>query len=186
MAYIAIDFDGTITTHAYPAIGLDIGAFTVLKKLQEAGHSLILFTMRHGKTLDEAVAYCKENGIEFFGINENPDQDWSDSRKVYAHLYIDDAALGAPTLVDYNTGRRYINWLLVASRLMQLGLIPLLSGTKVRFVAEEAGKYDQIYFWTYESPVGGKVRLKTNPKGCGCDFNANISHLILCDQTESE
>ena len=56
---IILDFDGTVVTHEYPRIGKDIGAVEVLTKLVDNGHNLILFTMRSGKTLDEAVNWFK-------------------------------------------------------------------------------------------------------------------------------
>ena len=40
--YIAVDFDGTCVTHAYPEIGNDIGAVPILKRIVERGHKLIL------------------------------------------------------------------------------------------------------------------------------------------------
>jgi predicted mannosyl-3-phosphoglycerate phosphatase (HAD superfamily) len=71
---IAVDFDGTCVTHEYPHIGKDIGAVPVLKSFVEAGHRLILYTMRSGKELDEAVDWFKRNGIPLSGVNENPSQ----------------------------------------------------------------------------------------------------------------
>lgn len=69
---IAVDFDGTIVTHAYPAIGKELpGAIDTLKRLQSEGHRLILWTVREGKLLDEAVEYCRNRGLEFFSVNEN-------------------------------------------------------------------------------------------------------------------
>lgn len=35
---IAVDFDGTVVTHRYPQIGVDIKAVPVLKKIVDAGH----------------------------------------------------------------------------------------------------------------------------------------------------
>lgn len=100
---IAIDFDGTCVTHDYPHIGQDIGAVLVLRELVDNGHQLMLWTMRgnkpESKTLDDAVNWFKENGIPLWGINENPEQTetgWTNSKKQYAQLYIDDAALGCP------------------------------------------------------------------------------------------
>lgn len=109
---IAVDFDGTIVAHAYPAIGREVpGAFRVLKKLQVQGTQLILWTMRSGPQLQEAVDYCTSRGITFWGINENPAQkEWTDSPKAYAPIYIDDAALGCPTLWDETTQRNMVNW----------------------------------------------------------------------------
>ena len=114
--YIAIDFDGTCVTHDYPRIGKDIHAIPVLNKLVSNGHKLILNTMRSGKELDAAVNWFKENNIELFGINENPTQKrWTDSPKVYAHMYIDDAALGCPLKLDLSLSNRpFVDWEVVS------------------------------------------------------------------------
>lgn len=99
---IAIDFDGTLVKHEYPKIGKELpGAFNVLRRLQKGGHKLILLTMRSGKELEEAVNFCAEKGIKFWAVNDNPTQSsWTSSRKVYANMYIDDAALGVPRNED--------------------------------------------------------------------------------------
>ncbi len=99
---IAIDFDGTIVDHNYPLIGRPVPhAIETMKRLIKEKHLLILYTMRSGKNLDAAVDYCEENGIQFWGVNNNPDQsEWTNSPKVYADKYIDDAAVGMP-LRDY-------------------------------------------------------------------------------------
>lgn len=122
---IAVDFDGTIVTHAYPAIGRPVPrAIKVLTRLQAAGCQLILWTMRSGQTLDEAVRYCEENGITFWGINQNPAQsEWTDSPKAYAPIYIDDAALGCPVLWDTATERNMVNWLEVETILIRRGVL---------------------------------------------------------------
>ncbi len=95
---IAIDFDGTIVENAYPAIGMPLlFAFDTLKKLQEQGYILILWTYRSGKKLEEAVAYCKSNGIEFYAVNKSyPEEVMDDkiSRKIHADLFIDDRNIG--------------------------------------------------------------------------------------------
>jgi len=95
---IAVDFDGTIVQNAYPKIGKEqLFAFDTLKKLQEAGHRLILWTVRSGKSLDEAVAYCKAHGVEFYAINNTyPEETFSSkvSRKIVADLFIDDRNIG--------------------------------------------------------------------------------------------
>ncbi|MBE0650607.1 MAG: hydrolase [Bacteroidales bacterium] len=91
---IAVDFDGTIVEHRYPAIGREIPfAFETLKALQKKGHQLILWTYRSGRELKEAVEFCRKNGIEFYAVNKNyPEEPWSenDSRKIKADYYIDD------------------------------------------------------------------------------------------------
>ena len=123
--YIAIDFDGTCVTHDYPRIGKDIHAIPVLKKLVSNGHKLILNTMRSGKELDDAVNWFKENNIELFGINENPTQQrWTNSPKVYAHMYIDDAAFGCPLLnIPEISDRSFVNWVSIEVTLSQMGII---------------------------------------------------------------
>ena len=91
---IAVDFDGTIVEHRYPAIGKERPfAFETLKALQKKGHQLILWTFRSGRTLEEAVDFCRKNGVEFYAINKNfPEEPWNenDSRKIKADFYIDD------------------------------------------------------------------------------------------------
>jgi hydroxymethylpyrimidine pyrophosphatase-like HAD family hydrolase len=91
---IAVDFDGTIVEHRYPEIGKVIpNAFQVLKKLKSEGHILILWTYRSGDELEKAIKYCKKNGLEFYAINNNSNDEEFDatySRKIYADLYIDD------------------------------------------------------------------------------------------------
>lgn len=126
---IAIDFDGTVVTHRYPEIGEDIGAIPVLKSLIKNGHKLILNTMRsHRKvndvdTLQEAVNWLKTRGIELYGINENPDQKkWTDSNKIYAQLYIDDAALGCPKKINKN-GEVIVDWNTIDNYFKRIGII---------------------------------------------------------------
>lgn len=95
---IAVDFDGTIVEDQYPRIGRPIiFAFETLKKLQEKGHRLILWTYRKGSSLQEAVDFCKQNGIEFYAVNSSfPEEefDGSYSRKIHADLFIDDRNFG--------------------------------------------------------------------------------------------
>lgn len=109
---ICVDFDGTCVTHDFPNVGNDIGAVPVLKRLVNDGHRLILFTMRSGETLMDAINWFKENNIKLYGIQKNPTQQmWTDSPKAYGQLYIDDAALGAPLIIDKTiSDRPFINW----------------------------------------------------------------------------
>jgi hypothetical protein len=124
---IAIDFDGTCVTHEYPNIGRDIGAIPVLRKLTKAGNQLILNTMRSGAKLQDAVDWFGKNGIPLYGINENPDQkSWTDSPKVYADLYIDDAALGCPLKNNYG-GRPYVDWKEIQELLAMRAEKPLIA-----------------------------------------------------------
>jgi len=98
MIKIAVDFDGTIVEHCYPAIGEPkLFAFETLKEFQKRGFLLILWTFRVGKELDEAVEFCRINGVEFYAVNKNyPEEvmDESTSRKIDADIFIDDKNIG--------------------------------------------------------------------------------------------
>jgi len=121
--YIAVDFDGSVVTHEYPKVGRDIGAVDTLRKLVFKGHQLILWTMRSGKELQEAVDWFTANSIPLFGINENPTQkSWTKSPKAYAQLYIDDAALGAP-LKQEEGGRSYLDWDMTTEYFKMVGML---------------------------------------------------------------
>lgn len=95
---IAVDFDGTIVEHAYPDIGDEIPfAIHTLKTLQGKGHRLILWTYRSGETLQKAIDFCTQRGLEFYAVNKSyPEEKMSDqaSRKILADLYIDDRNIG--------------------------------------------------------------------------------------------
>lgn len=95
---LAIDFDGTIVEHKYPTIGRTRPfAFETLKKFQEKGHRLILWTHRSGDLLEQAVDFCLKHGLEFYAVNRNyPEETWDtqESRKILADIYIDDRNLG--------------------------------------------------------------------------------------------
>lgn len=139
---IGVDFDGTCTTHDFPRIGHDIGAQRVLRRLVEAGHRLVLFTMRSdkpevevvpgdasimgisGRHLSAAVEWFKKNEIPLWGVNENPEQkSWTTSPKAYCHIYIDDAALGIP-LIKPAGGRPFVWWEKVEIMLEALKVLP--------------------------------------------------------------
>jgi len=91
---VAIDFDGTIVEDAYPKIGKPkLFAFETLRKLQEEGHRLILWTYRCGSKLEEAVLFCEPNGIQLYPVNKSfPEEEFHHkiSRIIYADLFIDD------------------------------------------------------------------------------------------------
>jgi len=135
---INLYFDGTVVTHDYPRVGYDIGAITVLKKLVENGHRLILFTMRsdgsnfdrldgttdnHGLT--DAINWFKTNDIPLYGIQKNPTQlNWTTSPKSYAPLMIDDSALGCPLKIDLAISPRpFVDWVKVEEILTKMNLI---------------------------------------------------------------
>lgn len=108
---IAVDFDGTIVEHEYPRIGREIPfAIDTLKKLQQEQHRLILWSVREGRLLQEAVDYCRERGLEFYAANrdypEETPEDRRYSRKLKADLFIDDRNLGG--IPDWGTIYRMI------------------------------------------------------------------------------
>ena len=98
---IAIDFDGTIVEHAYPAIGKPIPfAIDTLLQMQKDGHRLILWTVRTGDLLQEAIDYCAKRGLYFYAENENYRGEVEElqpgeyHRKLDADKLIDDKNLG--------------------------------------------------------------------------------------------
>lgn len=111
---IAVDFDGTIVDHRYPAIGNERPfATATLRRLIQDGHKLILWSVREGELLDEAVKWCEERGVRFYAVNKDIDEDVADrqgtdhfSRKIKAHLFIDDRNIGG--LPDWGTIYRLI------------------------------------------------------------------------------
>lgn len=94
---IAVDFDGTIVEHRYPEIGKPIPfAIETLLQIQKDNHVLLMWTVREGDLLQEAVDYCAERGLHFFAANENyPGENRTKAaRKLNADMFIDDRNLG--------------------------------------------------------------------------------------------
>ena len=97
---IAVDFDGTIVEHKYPAIGRELPfAIETLRKLQSDRHKLILWTVREGGLLEEALSFCRERGLEFYAVNRDYPEEERDrnnhfSRKLKADYFIDDRNIG--------------------------------------------------------------------------------------------
>ena len=104
---IAVDFDGTIVEHRYPKIGEERPfAIETLKMLIRDHHQLILWSVREGELLDEAVQWCRERGVEFWAVNRDyPEEEARHnqhfSRKLKADIFIDDRNLGG--LPDWGT-----------------------------------------------------------------------------------
>ena len=108
---IAIDFDGTIVEHRYPEIGPEIPfAIDTLKMLINDRHRLILWSVRVGVLLEEAVEYCRKRGVEFYAVNKDyPEEKTTDrnfSRKLKVDMFIDDRNLGG--IPDWGTIYRMI------------------------------------------------------------------------------
>ena len=94
----AVDFDGTLCEDAWPDIGKpNYMLIQILKALRKKGDKVILWTCRMDDRLDEAIAWCKEQDLEFDTVNENlPEiigQFGTESRKVFADVYIDDKVI---------------------------------------------------------------------------------------------
>ena len=94
---IAVDFDGTLCSDCFPEIGAPNSTLIAdLLMLKEQNCQLILWTCRCGERLAEAVAWCRNQGLEFDAVNANVPQIiekyGSDSRKIYADIYLDDRA----------------------------------------------------------------------------------------------
>lgn len=124
---IAVDFDGTIVEHKYPAIGKERPfAIDTLRMLQRDGHQLILWSVREGELLDEAVQWCHEHGLDFYAVNKDYPEEEKEknnhySRKLKADLFIDDRNIGG--LPDWgqmyhmiNEGKSFADYILEAKR----------------------------------------------------------------------
>ena len=134
---LGVDFDGTVVTHRFPEVGQDAPrAAEVLKRFIDRGYIICLNTMRSDKNcydpvskklipaslgkklglstvLEDAVDWFERNEIHLSGINTSPGQRlWTDSPKVYATHYIDDAAVGAP-MKRLENGEMCIDWLTI-------------------------------------------------------------------------
>jgi len=95
----AVDFDGTLAETKFPEIIAPINhMIDFCKELKkDRNNILILWTCRCGEDLAAAVEYCRDCGLEFDFINENVPENvekfGNDSRKIFAHVYIDDKAV---------------------------------------------------------------------------------------------
>lgn len=113
---IAVDFDGVLCEDKWPEIGPEKKDIVELAKYRkQTGAALIIWTCRCGERLDEAVAWCRDRGLEFDAVNENlPERIafyGSESRKISADEYWDDKARGLfglmfDSVVLFGTGKR--------------------------------------------------------------------------------
>lgn len=133
---IAVDFDGTIVTHEYPNIGKEIPfAIQTLKMLQKDGHKLILWSVREGKLLNEAVQWCCKRGLEFYAINRDyPEEEKSNnnnySRKLKVDIWIDDRNIGG--LPDWGIIYRIIKENKTYEEILNDDIAPINSTEKKR------------------------------------------------------
>ena len=113
---IAVDFDGTLCTDKWPEIGKpNEDLIMYLQQHRRNGGKIILWTNRVEERLNEAVEWCKKFGLTFDAVNDNL-QDVIDtfgfnSRKVFAHEYIDDRMHNGFKLpFETMSERRVIKW----------------------------------------------------------------------------
>lgn len=110
---IAVDFDGTIVEHKYPEIGNEIPfAIDTLKLLIKEHHRLILWSVREGDLLKDAVEWCRARGVEFWAVNRDYPEETAEnnqhySRKLKVDIFIDDRNIGG--LPDWGTIYRMIS-----------------------------------------------------------------------------
>lgn len=124
--YIAVDFDGTIAKHEFPDIGDPVPyAIEWLNLYQKYGAKLILWTVRsdnqpnYGDVLTNAVQWSLKHDLLFDFINEHPEQDFSNSPKVHANIFIDDAAIGCPLIRELGK-RPYVDWRHIGPAVLEL------------------------------------------------------------------
>lgn len=140
---IAVDFDGTIVEHRYPEIGREMPfAIDTLKMLQKEGHRLILWSVREGKLLDDAVAFCRERGLEFYSVNSNYTEEQPDhqhfSRKLKADIFIDDRNLGG--MLDWGSIYRIIHYRIRFADLIAEALDERLGEAEIQKTVERKKK----------------------------------------------
>lgn len=119
---VCVDFDGTCVLHEYPSIGEEVPrAVEVLRKLNENKVKIILWTIRSGESLQDAVNWFVEREIAIWAVNKNPNQRfWSKSPKAYAPVYIDDAALGCPLIMSSEEIRPFADWIKIEKLLQEI------------------------------------------------------------------
>ena len=69
-------------------------------------HKVILWTVREGKLLEDAVEWCRQRGVEFYAVNKDYPEETKEynthfSRKIKAEVWIDDRNVGG--LPDWGT-----------------------------------------------------------------------------------
>ena len=121
---IAVDFDGTLCTNKWPEIGdPNLPLIEYLKKQQNLGNKVILWTCRTENLLVDAIAWCASYGLYFNEVNRNVSEVINkmdgDSRKIFAHEYIDDRAVSLDEFkvnADREKAKELVNTISAASR----------------------------------------------------------------------
>lgn len=120
---IAVDFDGVLCKNEFPNIGPpNYEIISLIRELIDKGHEVILWTTRNGEELTKAVDWCGDRGLHFCNVNGPAPSNKSEyenvypteSRKIYADVYIDDHNL---EYVDVGNNIGYIQMLTSIRRL---------------------------------------------------------------------
>lgn len=107
---IAVDFDGTLCDNAWPGIGKPNGRLiALLIAARSRGDKVILWSCREGKLLEEAVEWCRVQGLAFDAINKNAQKYDHAKHKIVADVYIDDRSMSAEEFICRN-GKISSNW----------------------------------------------------------------------------
>jgi hypothetical protein len=112
---IAIDFDGTVVDHLFPAVGeLKLNAKRVINRIHEAGNEIIMWTCRSEREhILDMEQFLFKNGIKYDKVNSNSDLvSFGCWPKIYYNILIDDRALFFKD-----------NWLLIEKELERIGVI---------------------------------------------------------------
>lgn len=117
---IAVDFDGTCVDHLYPAVGKEVPfAAATIEDLINAGHTIILYTMRSGAHLVAATNWFTQRGLVLHGVQIDPEQSkWTTSSKCHADLYIDDRNFGCPLIEIKGYSGKCVDWQAVRAALL--------------------------------------------------------------------
>ena len=103
---LAVDFDDTIAFTRFPEIlEPNYKVIRFAKMFKAEGGKVILYTCRHDEELRKAVEFCTSVGLTFDKVNENLDEEienFGDSRKVFAHYYLDDKAMKISDICENN------------------------------------------------------------------------------------
>lgn len=97
---IAVDFDGTLCANRWPDIGEpNFELINYIKEERNKGAKIILWTCRTGLELADAIVWCRNHDLMFDAVNENVEEAIElfgrNTRKIFAHEYIDDRMCGA-------------------------------------------------------------------------------------------
>lgn len=140
---IYLDFDGTVVEHIYPQMGRsNFGSLEVVRKLQNAGHQIVLNTYRadcNNGTLEQAVKYLKEYAwmvthprnedfelLPFEVLNEkiHPPLFNIDEFIKNKEIFIDDMSNGTPLKPAQMSNGFMVDWVELERIFVEKGILP--------------------------------------------------------------